>query len=438
MKQRGLLQRGIVLWVFALFCSLAMTPLIGAATNSDEYLLPPPLDVEMILEESIFRRMSVREFTNETVTDEELSTVLWAACGYQTDGGRTIAGINGTYAGIIYVLKEDAAYTYNPENHSLVFFREGDWRDIVGWQYKAPIQLGLCYDTNKADAKFGGAELGQIGQNIQFMANALELGTVVCGQIPPAIDPLDIPENQEGMIVMPLGHPLLPYNFKNRPLWISLLPRIQTSSLSLSAALDERTEGSSFTGTLTKKEISQMVWSFYGFSPYLDKSDSELNPVKRHRTVPSAHGYYPFHIYAVTENGVYRYQPNLFTNLISVPVDILGFPILTFLVKIKAGDHRQEVAQASSQPAIASAPLIILSILDLDMTRSDGGDDFSGELYQRLWYFETGASAHNVLLEAAAWNLSANIVLPTDASAIRSLLRLNETSVPLLLVPVGE
>lgn len=438
MNQNRLLKKGIVLWVIILLCSLAMTPLIGATRTSDEYPLPPPLDVEMIVEESMFRRMSVREFTNETVTDEELSTVLWAACGYQSDGGRTIADINGTYAGIIYVIKKDAAYKYNPENHSLVFFKEGDWRDIVGWQYKAPIQLGLCYYKNKADAKFAGAELGEIGQNIQFMANALDLGTVVCGQIPPAIDPLDIPENEEGMIVMPLGHPLRSYNFKNRPLWISLLPRIQTSTVSLSAAIDNRTEGTSFTGTLSKQQLSQMAWAFYGFSPYLDKSDSELNPVKRHRTVPSAHGYYPFHIYLVTEKGVYRYQPNLLTNFIGVPVDIIGFPILTFLLKIISGDHRQEIAYASSQPVIASAPLILVSILDLKMTRPAGGDDLSGEQARRFWYYENGASAHNVLLEAAAWDLSADIVLPTDITAIRSLLRLNETSVPLLLVSVGE
>ena len=121
----------------------------------------------------------------------------------------------------------------------------------------------LSYRGSGADAKFGGAELGQIGQNIQFMANALDLGTVVCGQNPPAIDPLEIPENEEGMIVMPLGHMIHPYNFKNRPLWISLLPRIQTSSLSLCTALDQRTEGTSFNGTLTRNEMSQFLWCTY-------------------------------------------------------------------------------------------------------------------------------------------------------------------------------
>ena len=45
----------------------------------DEYPLPTPISVDMILEESICRRMSVRSFNGESVTDEELSTILWAA-----------------------------------------------------------------------------------------------------------------------------------------------------------------------------------------------------------------------------------------------------------------------------------------------------------------------------------------------------------------------
>lgn len=430
-------RKACVVVMIIVFYSTALLPLSQAAYH-EEYLLPPPLMVDMVLEESIFRRMSVRNFTNETVTDEELSTVLWAACGYQTGGGRTIAGINHTYAGIIYVLKEDAAYTYNPMNHSLVFFKDGDWRDIVGWQYKAPVQLGLCYDTNKVSANFGGAELGQIGQNIQFMANALGLGTVVCGQTPPAIKPLGIPSNEEGIIVMPLGHMISPYTFKNRPFWFSTYPRIRTSSRSLSEAIDQRTEAVSFTGALTRNELGQMLWCTYGFSPYIDRSQQENNAIKRHRSVPSAHGYYPLRMYAMTEKGIYYYQPNLLVKLGKFPVDFLGMPVLTFLSKKVNGDHRSELAAASAQPSVASAPLIILITLDVNKTRPAGYDDLSAEIHRRFWYYEAGASTHNILLEATAWDLSAAIVLPTDTPAIQSLLSVNENIVPLFIVPVGQ
>jgi nitroreductase len=427
----------LVVGIFAVLCSTMVMP-FSKAGFQEEYPLPPPLSVDMKLEESMYRRMSVRDFTNETVTDVELSTILWAACGYQSDDGRTIAGINNTYAAKIYVLKEDAAYTYNPVNHSLIFFKEGDWREIVGWQYKAPIQLGLCYETTKADAQFGGAELGQIGQNIQLMANALALGTVVCGQIPPAIDPLGIPDNQGGVIVMPLGHPLSVYHFRNRPLWFSTFPQIQTSDLSLTTAIDQRTEATTFNGTLSRNTLSQFLWCTYGFSPYLDRSGQESNSIIRHRTVPSAHGYYPLRMYAVTEKGIFYYQPNLLVKFNKYQVDFIGLPILTYLVKKISGDYRQEIAEASALPSIASAPLIILSVLDLDMTRPAGKDDLSGEINRRFWYFEAGASAHNVLLEATAWNLSATIVLPVDTLSLQSILHLDKDYLPLFLIPVGR
>jgi nitroreductase len=437
MEKKTWINMLLSLGIIVLFCSSIFLPLT-VANSHDEYVLPAPLSVEMTVEESMFRRMSVREFSNEPVTDEELSTVLWAACGYQSNGNRTISGINNTYSGIIYVLKEDAAYTYNPENHSLVFFKEGDWRTIVGWQYEAPIQLGLCYNITKADSRFGGAELGQIGQNIQLMANALNLGTVVCGQLPPAIEPLRIPQTEEGLIVMPLGHLKYPYTFRNRPFWISPFPRIQTSTMSLSAALDNRTDGTVFTGNITRDELSQFLWATYGFSPYVDRSGQEKNVVQRHRTVPSAHGYYPLRMYAVTKEGIYYYQPNFFMRFQKTPIDFLGLPILTFWTKKNTGDYRVSLANATSEASISSAPLLIVMVLDVDMTRPPNKDDLSSETNRRFWYFEAGASTHNVALEATSWGLSTKIIIPQDGAEIQSLLQLDETYLPLFVVPIGR
>ncbi|EMR75284.1 nitroreductase [Thermoplasmatales archaeon SCGC AB-540-F20] len=53
---------------------------------SNEYLLPNPTAVDMTLMDAIFQRMSVRGYTDQNVTDEDLSTVLWAAYGYRDDG----------------------------------------------------------------------------------------------------------------------------------------------------------------------------------------------------------------------------------------------------------------------------------------------------------------------------------------------------------------
>jgi len=412
---------------------------VNGEINLNDFILPAPLSVDMVLEESMFRRMSIREFTNDPISDEELSTVLWAAYGVRIDGKQTVSGVNNIHAGIIYVMKEDAAYAYDPMNHSLILYKQGDYRDIVGWQYEAPIQLGLCWNTDKTDANYGGAELGQMGQNIYLIANALGLGTVVCGQDPPAIEPLGLPSYEEGLIIMPLGHPVHEYNFINRPLWISLLPRIEKSSISLTNALIERIESTTFDGELTREEISYLLWSSYGFSILIDKSSQEKNNLKRHRTVPSAHGYYPLKMYAIRSSGIFQYYPNVLTKIYPVPVGFLGLPIVTYMLKIKNGDYREELANLSSLNSVASAPLSIVSVLDINMTRPKDHDDLSGENLRKFWYYEAGSSVHNVLLEATALDLSCNFFPVQNKSDMCSFLGLEQDYYdPLFVVTIGE
>lgn len=417
--------------IVAIFFSLAFMPAIGTLNSSvlmekesltHDYILPPPLTVDIPLEEAICRRMSIREFTEDPVTDEELSTILWAAYGY-TNGERTVHGIEDVYAAQIYVLKEDAVYKYDPLNHSLSLFKTGDYRGRVA-QYEAPIQLGITWNKSKSgNENYAGAEIGEIGQNIQFMANALNLGTVVTAES--RLSRIGLPPNEVAKIVMPLGHPEYPYDFTYRPM-LSFLPRIQNSSMSLSTAIQNRNETTSWEGELTCQELTQVIWASYGYSYLIDNVAKYF---RRHQTVPSAHGYYPLRIYAVTKSGVYRYFPGIYRHY------GFNFPIVSFLLKVVSGDKRQDIANAS-QPFVASAPLSIISVLDIKKTGYP--DDLSSEQFRWLWYHEAGASAYNVLLEATAWNLSANIVLPVDIDAIRSVLRLNDNYLPLFILPVGK
>jgi len=428
MKKKRCMNRIIIIGILAIFCNLALTPVLQA-TNQ----LPPPQNIDMNLEQTIFRRMSIREFTNETITDEQLATILWNAAGFRQDGNRTIAGINSTFASVIYVLKEDAAYTYNPVNHSFHLYKSGDWRDTVGYQYPgAPIVFGLCYNTTLANPNNAAAEIGEICQNIAFTIDALDLGAVVTGGLPPAIDRMGIPEDQTGLIIMPLGHPLHPYNFIYKPLWFSLLPKVKETQMNLTGALQQRTETTHFQGTITRQVLSQLTWSSYGFSYDLDKSEQDLNSIIRHRTVPSAHAYYPLEIYAVTSSGVYKYQPNLLPMFTGYPADYLGLPIMTFLHKIRSGDNRAQLAAASSLTSISSAPLSIITVLNWNKTKN------AGQQYLPFWYFEAGATTQNIMLEATALGFHSNIALPTDNTILLSLLKLNDGYTPLLIVPISK
>ena len=408
------------------------------STVSREVPLPPPLDIDMIYEEALFRRMSVREFTEEPVTDEDLATVLWAAYALRDDGKRTVTAINGSHAAIIYVLREDGAYTYDGVNHSLVLYKEGDYRDIILRQYPAPIQLGLCWDTRKTEKNLAAVELAEIGQNIALIANALGLGTVVTGQHPPAIEPLGLPEYEEGVILMPLGHPTYHYDFVYKPHWFSFLPKVQHSTMNLSTAIRQRNETSTYSGELSTHLLSQLLWASYGYSYYFDHSNNTIGRLGRHRTIPSAHAYYPLHMYAVTSSGIYRYVPNLYDPIYGLLRNRWNLPIFPLLLKYKDGDFRKVLGLVSSDPAIASAPLCIITVLDLRRANHIFFDDYSGEEFWYLWYYDSGSAAQNVLLEATAWNLTGNIVFPIDTDALSSLLTLPNRYVPLVIIPISE
>jgi hypothetical protein len=398
--------------------------------------LPDPLTVGMPLEQSMSRRMSVREFTEEPVTEGELATVLWAAFG-TTPNGRTVRDYGGAYAAAVYVLLEDAVYRYDPVNHSLVMFREGDFRDEVGWQYAAPVQLALSWDTRKGGEFDGSIQIGSIYQNIAFAANALGLGTVVTGEVPSPIRHIDPPDYETGRIVMPLGHPVHDYDFRYRPLWLSFLPKMQEHETSLSAALENLTEGTAFSGQLTPDAVNQLLWSSYGFSYYLDRSGQEANIVKRHRTVPSAHGYYPFETFAVTADGVYHYYHNLLVMLNRIPVDFLGLPILPLMTRIDGDDRRADVA-AASDFAVSSAPLNIVVVLNLDKTHPSGLDDFSPEYMRWLWHLEAGSMLHNVLLQTTSLDCEGAAYAVTDDAAVMDTLSLSGDYDPMYVVAVGS
>lgn len=420
---------------------IVTTPFIslGGSITSDDIDLSLPSQTTMILEETIWRRASIRNFTKEPISLQDLSTILWAAYGVRQDGTRTVPAIQDIYAAHIYILLPEAVYKYNPYNHTLCFYKEGDYRYIG--QYDAPLLIGIVWDTSLlSDGNLAAAQIGMIGQNIQLMSNALHLGSVICGDFPPiyTLDHIGLPSNEIPRIIIPLGHMVFPYDFTYRPFWISLLPRIQKSSLTLSDALEARNETDTMQHMITRAELTQLLWSSYGYSYLLDRAEYGMNfHISRHRTIPSAKAYYPLHIYAVSSSRISEYIPNIYNPLqFSYLLPRFPFPVFTYLKPLYRGDFRDEIATATSNPASASAPVLIICVLNLEKTHRVV--DFSAEEWWWLWYYEAGSAVHNMLLTSAAWNLSTTITFPVDAEKILSTLELDENYIPIAIVPAGK
>jgi hypothetical protein len=205
--------------------------------------------------------------------------------------------------------------------------------------------------------------------------------------------------------------------------------------MNLSDALETRESTTTFSGELTKQQESQLLWASYGYSYYLDRSDNTIGRLDRHRTIPSAHGYYPNDIYFLTETGIYRYFPNFYNPIYGILHNFWFLPVIPFTIQIKQGDFRDEIAQSTDNPNIANSPYIVIPVLD--DSKANRWDDLSGEQFRWLWLFDASSSANNILLEATSLGLYGNIYLPNDTTSIINLFNLKQDQYPLMIIPLS-
>ncbi|MCL0060040.1 nitroreductase family protein [Dehalococcoidia bacterium] len=101
-----------------------------------ELRLPEPQhDSDVSIEQTLLRRRSVRDYSGEVLTLQEVSQLLWAAQGItDREGFRTTPSARATYALDAYLVVGDVenlapgVYRYEPPEHKMVKVLEGDLR----------------------------------------------------------------------------------------------------------------------------------------------------------------------------------------------------------------------------------------------------------------------------------------------------------------------
>ena len=190
------------------------------------------------------------------------------------------------------------------------------------------------------------------------------------------------------------------------------LPPAADGGQTLGAALAGRRTARALAGPgLTLKEASQLLWAAQG----------ENRPGRR--TVPSARAKYPLDLYLLTEGGEglgagsYLYQS------------------AGHLLKKQGEGTPRSVLGAihGMQPWIAAAPAVFVA------AGMPARIDPSGKGQAVNWtYYEAGAAAQCLLLQAAALGLGAGTAGGVDMEALGQALRLPPGEQALILLPVGR
>jgi len=160
----------------------------------------PQKDLEFPLMKALEKRRSIRKWKNDALSDQELSNILWAACGITKEGTsrskskRTAPSASNSQAIKIYVAMKKGLFLYDEKNHQMLQILSKDIRENIGTQKmmrSAPVGLIYVSDYSKMKTYLAkddnrkwfvsGTDTGFISQNVYLYCTAAKLSTVILG-----------------------------------------------------------------------------------------------------------------------------------------------------------------------------------------------------------------------------------------------------------------
>ena len=194
---------------------------LGGSEPLKPIALPPPdTSNGMPLMNALKNRRSTKEFATQTLPQEQLSNLLWAAFGINRpeSGKRTAATAVNCQDIDIYVVFTDAAYVYDAQEHCLIPVVDRDVRSLAATQeyaQAASIQLVYASDYSKmadfpGDKKsiYAAFHAGSISQNVYLYCASAGLGAVVRDSVDRAglKDVLNLREDQVIVMAQSVGY----------------------------------------------------------------------------------------------------------------------------------------------------------------------------------------------------------------------------------------
>ena len=192
--------------------------------------LPEPRTGGMPVEQTIAARRSIRSYTEEPLSTEELAQLLWAAQGKTGDGRlRAAPSAGATYPLVTYVVVanvtglEKGLYQYETDSHSLVLRKPGDLTAELselalqqGFLRKAAAIIVLAAVYERTTSVYGDRgtmyvhlDAGHAAENALLQATSLGLGAVPVGAFRTRSvgTTLGCPSDEAVLYMIPVGRP---------------------------------------------------------------------------------------------------------------------------------------------------------------------------------------------------------------------------------------
>jgi len=210
----------------------AESRLKGELTVEEKISLPEPkLKSDVSVEEAIYRRRSIRRYSEKPLRLQDLSNLLWAAQGITDpiNKFRASPSAGATYPLEMYLVVKrggveeltEGVYHYDPYTHTLERISDIDVSEDLyyaavsqRWVREAPVNIVIACVYERTTLRYGERgvryvhmEAGHAAENLYLQAVSLGLGMVVVGAF---LDGdiqklLGLPENFKPLYIIPVG-----------------------------------------------------------------------------------------------------------------------------------------------------------------------------------------------------------------------------------------
>jgi len=191
----------------------------------------PQKELDFPLMRALENRRSIRKWKDTPLSEQELSNLLWAACGVTKEkygkvkSKRTAPSACNSQEIRVYVLLASGAYLYNEENHELAGILKKDIREHIGTQKmmkSAPMGLVYVADLSRMTSPFLRSEeakrfsawvdTGYVSQNVYLYCAASNLSTVALALIDreKLRTLMGLEESEKIVLTQVVGHSLTP------------------------------------------------------------------------------------------------------------------------------------------------------------------------------------------------------------------------------------
>ena len=188
----------------------------------------PKLNGPVSLEQALAKRRSIRSFSSQALSYQQLGQLAWAAQGIteQSRGLRTAPSAGAIYPVTLYLATEQGLFVYNPQDHTLVETIDKDIRIELSkaalnqrFVAQAACDIIIAGSVKDVAARYGKKartytilEAGHIAQNVLLQAVTLDLAAVPVGafNMGPVKRLCRMTTDLEPFYIIPVGYPATP------------------------------------------------------------------------------------------------------------------------------------------------------------------------------------------------------------------------------------